>query len=86
MDLVVVAAAIAAGLLLSRKRALIVTVVVWVISMSMVAWGPAHNSNVHLHSIGFWAPWSILALLVIGIVFGCSALRAHRDRKVAALG
>ena len=86
MDLVAIAAAIASGLLLSRQRALIVTAVVWVISMSMVAWGPAHNSNVHLHSIGFWVPWSILAALVTGIVFGCSALRARRDRKVAALG
>ena len=83
MDLVVVAAAIITGLLLSRTRALAVTGVVWAISLSMVAWGPAHNSNVHLDSIGFWGPWCILAVLVTGIVFGCTALRARRDRNVA---
>ena len=83
MDIVVIAAAIASGLLLSRTRALVVTAVVWVLALSMVAWGPAHNSNVHLDSIGFWGPWCILAVLVTGIVYGCSALRARRDRNVA---
>lgn len=83
MDIVVIAAAIASGLLLSRTRALVVTAVVWVLALSMVAWGPAHNSNVHLDSIGFWGPWLILAALVTGLVYGCSALRARRDRKVA---
>ena len=86
MDLVVVAAAIATGLLLSRRRALVVTAAAWLFSISMVAWGPAHNSNVHLDALGFWAPWTILAVLATGIVFGCSALRARRDRRVAALG
>jgi hypothetical protein len=83
VDIVVIAAAIASGLLLSRTRALVVTAVVWVLALSMVAWGPAHNSNVHLDSIGFWGPWVILAVLVTGLVYGCSALRARRDRKVA---
>jgi hypothetical protein len=83
VDIVVVAAAVIAGLLLPRKRALVVTAVVWVVALSMVAWGPAHNSNVHLNSIGFWGPWTILAVLVTGIVYGCAALRARRDRKVA---
>jgi hypothetical protein len=83
VDIVVIAAAIASGLLLSRTRALVVTAVVWVLALSMVAWGPAHNSNVHLDSIGFWGPWLILAALVTGLVYGCSALRARRDRKVA---
>jgi hypothetical protein len=83
VDLVVVAAAIISGLLLSRSRALVLTSIVWLGSLSMVAWGPAHNGNVHLNSIGFWGPWCILLVLVTGIVFGCTALRARRDRKVA---
>jgi hypothetical protein len=83
VDLVVAAASIITGLTLSRNRALVVTWVVWAISLAMVAWGPAHNSNVHLDSIGFWAPWSILLVIVTAIVFGCTALRARRDRKVA---
>lgn len=83
MDLVVVAAAIISGLLLTRSRALVITAVVWLASLSMVAWGPAHNSNVHLDSIGFWGPWCVLLVLVTGIVLGCTALRARRDRKVA---
>ena len=83
MDIVVIAASIISGLTLARNRALVVTWVVWAISLAMVAWGPAHNSNVHLDSIGFWGPWTILLILVTGIVFGCTALRARRDRKVA---
>jgi len=83
VDLVVIAAAIISGLLLSRTRALVVSGAVWVIALSMVAWGPAHNSNVRLDSIDFWGPWCVLLVLVTGIVFGCSALRARRDRKVA---
>ncbi|MCU1592210.1 MAG: hypothetical protein JWP11_3466 [Frankiales bacterium] len=83
MDIVVIAAAIVAGLLLSRTRALVVTGLVWAGALAMVAWGPAHNSNVHLDSIGFWAPWGVVAVLVAGIVYGCSALRARRDRNVA---
>ena len=83
MDIVVIAASIISGLTLARNRALVVTWVVWAISLAMVAWGPAHNSNVHLDSIGFWGPWTILLVIVTAIVFGCSALRARRDRKVA---
>lgn len=83
MDIVVIAAAIASGLLLSRSRALVVTALVWAGSLAMVAWGPAHNSDVHLDSMGFWAPWGVVAVLVTGIVYGCCALRARRDRSLA---
>jgi hypothetical protein len=79
MDIPVVAVAIIASLLLTRQRALIVVPIVWAIALAMVAWGPAHNSNVHLDSAGFWGPWCILLLLCCGIVVGVTALRARRD-------
>jgi hypothetical protein len=83
MDIPVVAVAIITSLLLTRQRALIVVPIVWAIALAMVAWGPAHNSNVHLDSAGFWGPWFILLLLCCGIVFGVTALRARRDRQLS---
>ena len=81
MDIPVVAIAIISALLLTRERALIVVPVVWAIGLAMVAWGPAHNSDVHLDSASFWGPWFILLVLCCGIVFGITALRERRGRQ-----
>jgi hypothetical protein len=84
MDIPVVAVAIIASLLLTRERALIVVPIAWAVACAMVAWGPAHNSNVHLDSAGFWGPWFILLVLCCGIVIGVTALRDRRDRRANA--
>jgi hypothetical protein len=84
MDIPVVAIAIITGLLLTRQRALIVVPIVWAIACAMVAWGPAHNSDVHLDSAGFWGPWLILLVLCCGIVVGITALRGRRAREARA--
>ena len=78
MDIPVVAVAIISSLLLTRRQALIVVPVVWAVALAMVAWGPAHNSNVHLDSAGFWGPWFILLCLCCGIVVGVTAWRERR--------
>lgn len=80
MDIVVLAVALIAALVLTRSKALAVAVAGWVFGLSMVAWGPAHNSNVHLDSAGFWAPWSILLAICIGLVFGVQALKGRWSR------
>jgi hypothetical protein len=46
----------------------------------MVAWGPAHNSNVHLDSAGFWAPWIIVLAICASLVFGIQALKRRWTR------
>jgi hypothetical protein len=84
MDIPVVAVALIAGLLLSPRRALPLAIIAWIIGLSMVAWGPAHNSNVHLDSAGFWGPWLILLALCGGLVFGIDALQRRRAAKHTA--
>lgn len=86
MDIVVLAIALIAALLLPRTAALAVAVAGWIFGMSMVAWGPAHNANVHLDRAGFWVPWSILAVVAIALVFGVQALKRRwsRPRGTAA--
>jgi hypothetical protein len=68
MDIVVLAIAVIAGLLLTRRRAYAVAAAGWLFGLLMVAVGPAHNADVHLGSAGFWAPWAIVLLLCLGIV------------------
>ena len=84
MDIPVVAVAIITSLLLSRQRALVVVPVVWAVALAMVAWGPAHNSNVHLSSAGFWVPWGVLLGLCCGIVYAVTALRQRRADQARA--
>jgi hypothetical protein len=80
MDIVVLAIALVAALLLSRTRALALAAAGWIFGLSMVAWGPAHNSSVQLDSAGFWAPWLIVLVICAGLVFGVRALK-HRWAK-----
>jgi hypothetical protein len=44
----------------------------------MVAIGPAHNSNVHPATAGFWGPWLILGAICAALVYGVTALRRRR--------
>jgi hypothetical protein len=70
MDIIVLAITLIAALLLSRSKALVVAGVAWLAGLSMVAWGPAHNSDVHLDSAGFWVPWFVVLGLCALVVFG----------------
>jgi hypothetical protein len=79
MDIIVIAITLIAALLLSRPRALAVAAVAWAAGVLMVAVGPAHNSDVHPGSVGFWGPWLILGVLCAGIVYGVTALRRRRS-------
>jgi hypothetical protein len=56
MDIVVLAIALVAALQLSRTKALALAAVGWIFGLSMVAWGPAHNSSVHLGSAASGRP------------------------------
>jgi hypothetical protein len=78
MDIFVAAITIIAALLLPRQRALMVVPVVWAFGLIMVGWGPAHNSDVHLDSIGFWGPWLILLAICFALVLGITAVRERR--------
>lgn len=78
MDIVFLVLALAAGLLLSRNRALLATAAAWAVCVSFVGWGPAHNSNVHTDSLGFWGPWLIAGVLGLALAAGVSTLRARR--------
>jgi hypothetical protein len=80
MDIVVLAITLVAALLLSRSKALAIAAAGWIFGLSMVAWGPAHNSSVHLGSAGFWAPWLIILVICAGLVFGIQALKARWAR------
>jgi hypothetical protein len=80
VDIPVIAIAIIASLLLTRQRALIVVPIVWAIALGLVAWGPAHNSDVHTDSAGFWIPWLVVLALCCGIVVGITALRSRGAR------
>jgi hypothetical protein len=79
MDIVVLAVALIAALLLPRTRALTVAALAWAAGVAMVAWGPAHNDDVHLGSAGFWVPWLIVGGLCAAIVFGTDAVRRRRS-------
>ncbi len=70
MDIIVLAITLIAALLLPRTRALIVAGITWLAGLSMVAWGPAHNADVHLSSAGFWVPWFVVLAICFLIVFG----------------
>lgn len=80
MDIVYLALALVAALLLPRPRALLATVVAWALCLSFVGWGPAHNSSVHTTSAGFWVPWTIVGAIGIGLVL---LVRFIRDRRSA---
>jgi hypothetical protein len=80
MDIVFLALAVAAGLLLPRPRALVATVVAWAACVVLVGWGPAGNSNVHTTSLGFWVPWAVVGLLGLAISAGIATYRQRRRR------
>jgi hypothetical protein len=80
MDIVVLAIALLAALLLSRRQALAVAAAGWLFGLSMVAWGPAHNSNVRLGSAGFWVAWIVVLAVCAGLVFGIQALKQRWSR------
>lgn len=80
MDIVYLVLALAAGLLLARNRAVLATTVFWAISVAFVGWGPAHNSNVHTNSIGFWGPWLIVGVIGLALTAITSTLRARRHK------
>lgn len=80
MDIVVLAITVIGALLLPRTKAFAVAAAGWIFGLSMVAWGPAHNSNVHLDAIGFWAPWLILLVICMALVVGIQALKRRWAR------
>ncbi|MDT4912639.1 MAG: hypothetical protein QOC66_1767 [Pseudonocardiales bacterium] len=84
MDIPFVILAIAAGLLLTRRLALVVVVALWALAVAMVGWGPAHNDGVHTDSIGFWVPWLIALAVGLGLATLMTVLRQRRRR--AGLG
>jgi hypothetical protein len=84
MDIVVLAVALIAALLLPRERALAVAAVAWAAGVAMVAVGPAHNEDVHVGSAGFWVPWAVVALLCALLVVGVGAVRRRLAEVPAA--
>jgi ABC-type Mn2+/Zn2+ transport system permease subunit len=80
MDIVFLAGAIIAGLLLPRVPSYLATVAVWALCLAMVGWGPAHNSDVHTREAGFWIPW--LVVLAIGAVL-VTVIQFFRERRAA---
>jgi hypothetical protein len=85
MDIPFLILAVASGLLLSRKRALLVTGALWVVAVVMVAWGPAHSDGVHTGSAGFWVPWGLVLAIGLGLSAGAHYLR-HRRRDASVAG
>jgi hypothetical protein len=81
VDIVFLAATVIAALLLPRARALLVTVAAWAISLAMVGWGPAHNSDVHTRQAGFWVPWIIVLAIGVGLVYGINLLKNRRAAR-----
>lgn len=77
MDIVVLAVALIAALLLPRTKALALSGAGWLFGLAMVAWGPAHNSSVHLDTAGFWAPWIIVLAVCAALVFGIQVLKVR---------
>jgi hypothetical protein len=82
MDIVFLAAAVIAALLLPRSRALTATVAAWAICLAMVGWGPAHNSSVHTRSAGFWVPWAVVLVIGIALVYGITFAKQRRAARV----
>lgn len=82
MDIPVIAVAIIAAFLLPRQRALMVVPAAWAVGVLMVGWGPAHNSNVHTDSAGFWGPWLILLVICCALVLGITAVRERRAAEL----
>ena len=80
MDIVFLAVAVIAALLMPRSKALVATVAAWAVCLAMVGWGPAHNSDVHTREAGFWVPWTIA--LVIGLIL-VGAISFFRQRRAA---
>jgi hypothetical protein len=78
MDIPFLILTIAAGLLLSRRRALITVAALWVIAVAMVGWGPAHSDGVHTDSLGFWGPWLIAFVIGLGLATLMTVLRQRR--------
>jgi hypothetical protein len=78
MDIFFLAVVIIAALMLPRSRALVLTLGVWALCVAFVGWGPAHNSEVHTTSAGFWVPWTVVLAIGIGIVFGIDLVRRRR--------
>ncbi|HEY2044034.1 MAG TPA: hypothetical protein VGH11_15260 [Jatrophihabitans sp.] len=83
MDIPFLILAIAAGLLLSRRRALIAVTALWAIAVAMVGWGPAHSDGVHTGSIGFWGPWLIALAIGLGLATLMTVLRERRRARGA---
>ena len=82
MDIVVLAAALIAALLLDRRRALTITAVVWVAAVLLVAVGPAHNADVHLDDpTGFWLPWVVVGAISVALVLLVTAVRRRRAAR-----
>jgi hypothetical protein len=82
MDIPVIAIAIVAALLLPRERALVVVPIAWAVGLVMVGWGPAHNSDVHTDSAGFWVPWLVVLGICCGLVLVITAVRARRAAEL----
>lgn len=80
MDIVVLAIALIAALLLPRTKALALAGAGWLFGLAMVAWGPAHNSSVHLHTAGFWVPWIVVLAICGSLVVGIQTLKARWSR------
>lgn len=78
MDIVFLAAAVVAAIFLPRPRALLVTVAVWAVCVSLVGWGPAHNAAVHTRSVGFWVPWGVVLVIGIALAYGITYVRQRR--------
>lgn len=83
MDIVFLAIVIIAALLLPRSRALVLTPAAWALCVAFVGWGPAHNSDVHTTSMGFWVPWIVVLAIGVAIVYGIDLVR-HRRRAAKA--
>jgi hypothetical protein len=82
MDIPVIAVAIISALLLPRQKALAVVPVVWAIALVMVGWGPAHNSDVHTDSAGFWGPWLVVLAICCGLVYAITAVRRRHTPEL----
>jgi hypothetical protein len=80
MDIIVLAITVIAALLLTRTKALVVAAAAWIAGLSLVAWGPAHNSDVHIDSAGFWVPWAVVLAICVLVVVGIDRFR----RRAAA--
>ena len=84
MDIVFLALVVIAALLLPRNRALLVTPAIWAVCCAFVAWGPAHNDDVHTDSIGFWGPWAVALAVGFGVVLLIDIVRRRRRRQPIA--